>query len=62
MMLEFNNYTLPRTITREQWRLLDRWRRKCDRAFVAEMSSRFKNLVVFGTTHPEIFDLKSPGQ
>lgn len=46
---------IPRTTTREQWRELSRWRRLAQKRMEADIDQRVQNLVLYGTTHPEIY-------
>lgn len=55
IQLAFNAKTIPRTTTREQWRAIDRWRRVAERKLREEMQRRVKNIMVYGTSHPEIY-------
>lgn len=52
--LIFNSTAIPRTTTREQWREIYRWKRTTEKKLEASAKERIKNMVTFGTSHPEI--------
>lgn len=56
MRLLWDDRLIARTTTRDQWRAMDRWRRRTMRTLRAredEYLSRLSDLVTYGTTHPE---------
>lgn len=53
--LEINPAMIPRTTTREQWREIDRWRRVSEQKITGEINSRAENAMIYGTSHPEIY-------
>lgn len=44
-----------RTWTKAQWREVHRWLRLVNWELQAEVAKRMSNLLVYGTSHPEIF-------
>jgi hypothetical protein len=56
MMLYFVPKTLPRTMTRAQWKEADRWRRMTEKKLRDQMAERIANALLFGTSHPELLD------
>lgn len=54
MMLYFNPQSIPRSTTKAQWREMWQWKRKVEFRLKAEMDKQMENLILFGSTHPEI--------
>jgi hypothetical protein len=52
-LLFFNAKSLPRTISKNEWRKIDRWRRQTQKILAAETRRQIENLGTFGATHPE---------
>ena len=55
MILVFDPTKLPRTMTRDEWREVHRWRRIADRRLRAETERRLVNMICYSTSHPEIW-------
>lgn len=53
--LIFDRDRIPRTTTRAEWRAIDRWRRVTERQLREDVQKAVDNLVLFGTTHPDLF-------
>lgn len=53
MMLVFDPTKVPRSIGREEWRLMHRWCRVASREISEQNTALIKNLGAFGSTHPE---------
>ncbi len=45
----------PRTMTKKQWKELYSWLRSTSKIIEAEVELRYTNLLIYGTTHPEIY-------
>lgn len=63
MKLAFDPRVLPRSISRSQWRDLDRWRRLTQMAInqnlpdlQEEFMARMNNVMIYGTSYPEGLD------
>lgn len=54
LALCFNQTKVPRTVTRDEWREIDRWRRVTQRQLAKDAQAEIERLVVFGSTHPEL--------
>ena len=52
MILVWEPSKLPRTMTREQWHEIDRWRRVTQKKLCAQEERMRLDLMTFGTTHP----------
>ena len=46
-----------RTMTRREWKEAYRWLRIASHLVEAELQERFDNLVIYGTTHPEMYNV-----
>lgn len=44
---------LPRTMTKAEWRKVDRWRRIVSRRLRQEVERAAFNLIMWGTSHPD---------
>lgn len=49
MTLSFDWRKIPRSLTRAEWREIDRWRRKAQRQIRAEITRQQNDVAVFGT-------------
>jgi len=56
LQLYFNPQKFPRTITREEWREIWRWKRITEKKLREEMSRQLANLATYGITHPEYLE------
>lgn len=53
IMLDIRRF--PRSMSRKEWREIDRWRRVTQRRINEETARQLYNLGAYGTTHPEIY-------
>jgi hypothetical protein len=54
LQLYFNPALFPRTITRKEWKKIWRWKRITQKRLAEEFEQQRLNLIMFGTTHPDI--------
>ncbi len=55
--LVFDRQAIPRSTTREAWRVIWRWKRVTEKKMreqEAEFSRMYSNMLIYGTSHPEI--------
>ena len=52
LVLAFNQSTLPRSMTRQEWREVDRWRRVTQKVLAEQARKRVDNLIAFGSSMP----------
>lgn len=53
LKLYFNLRGFPRTVNREQWRRIWRWKRETEKKLDEEAQRQMNNFVVYGATWPE---------
>ena len=53
--LDFDPSKISRNITRQQWREIDRWLRTCAREIEKKTTTRMANMLIYGTSQPEIY-------
>lgn len=56
MKLYWDPKLLSRSTTRQQWKEMYGWSRKVTKIMKAEMEYRMANAMLYGTTHPELWD------
>jgi hypothetical protein len=56
MQLLFDQNKLPRTMTRQQWRKCDRWRRSAQKILRQYTERRLEALIRIGTSNPVLQD------
>ena len=56
MVIVFHSQAVPRNTSREDWKVLWRWKRKKEKELSVHVQQRIDNLAVYGTTHPELFE------
>jgi len=53
LALYFVPQLFPRTITRKEWRKIDRWRRVTQKQLAAAAADQMRNFAAFGSTMPQ---------
>jgi len=54
LSLYFNLAKFPRTITRDEWKEIWRWKRVTEKQLAIEMEKQWANFVALGATYPEL--------